>query len=200
MKLEPIHCLKANDYMMKYMDGDITDNEAKRLKDHIDRCDDCREDFKLYDFILDELSVDTELSSPPEGFTAAVMVKVEAVPAPRKLINASFDSLLCGVWGVFSVVFGVGFLLVLNREQILDYFSGIPALSGYVAAIMPMSERISAFFSGLVASFGQFFVSAGAFLSSYRYWIFGIFAALVVCQYFVNRRSKNAVKAGGEKK
>lgn len=203
MKSEPYvkDCEKAGLYMMKYMDGEINEKETLRLKAHIDSCATCRRDFKVYDYIMGEMAADTGGDEPDEGFTGAVMAKVSVLAEGKRNAMSAVDMIICTVFGVFCVVFGLGFLFVINREQIMEYLSGVPALSGYASALEPVSERVYAFFDNIVGLAGDFIGVCAGFLSDYRYIILGVAAALIVCQYFVLRRSaRSAESAVGKKK
>lgn len=45
-------CYNTEKYIMKYMDGEMTKQEAEELNQHIQECQKCKEDFLFYDDLL----------------------------------------------------------------------------------------------------------------------------------------------------
>ena len=57
-----MECRLASDLMMKYLDGDIGNDELKTLMNHMDSCNNCREEFSLlketFDIVENTLDLD----------------------------------------------------------------------------------------------------------------------------------------------
>jgi len=96
-------CDKAGDFMMKYMDGVLTDSEAASLNRHIKTCSLCKVDFLAYDGIMNNFSEMT-LSEAPEGFESRVMDLIMQLPEVR---SKAVDRAMSGVLGVFFLCFWV---------------------------------------------------------------------------------------------
>lgn len=54
--------------MMKYMDSIITEQEATELRSHIEECEICKEDFIMYNHILEEFSNIDNIIEAPDDF------------------------------------------------------------------------------------------------------------------------------------
>lgn len=183
-------CLKASDMMMKYMDGELCEKEAVKLREHVALCPSCKADFELYDFICEKLTDNGGLTSAPEKFTESVMNLVAALPTPKKQAASAFDRIMGVTLGLFSLLFGLGFLLVINRDQIIARLYSIPALQGYVQIVEPRAQWIGEAFAGLLESVQAGFMSAFGFISEHRFIIFGVFAVLVVGQVILFRSAR----------
>ncbi|MDR1706020.1 MAG: zf-HC2 domain-containing protein [Clostridiales bacterium] len=188
-------CERAGELMMKYMDGELTEREILKLREHLEVCPACKEDFITYDFIHEELSQGAGLISPPDGFVKAVMTKVSALPSPKKIAAAAFDTKLRTLWAVISALFGVAFLLVWYKDPILSYMSGISWLSGYVGAIIPAVDRLYGAAASFFSNISAFAMTALDFISAYKYVFFAGFCVLCGVQFFISRRRAAAGKA-----
>jgi hypothetical protein len=164
--------------MMKYMDGDLNERDAALLRDHLAVCGDCEADFDVYDFITGELT-EADLTPAPEGFTMSVMSVITTLPQPKKITKQGLDRIVGITAGLVSLLFGVGFLLVLNREGIVEYLSGISALDGVIGVMIPLTESLAERTSGIFATVYDTFLSA---LNFNRNVLIGIIAVLAVLQ------------------
>lgn len=182
-------CDSANSLMMKYMDGELGERDIARLRLHVADCPACKADFELYDFISESLTSDGGLTATPEGFTKSVMGLVAALPTPKRQAASAFDRLMCTVWGLFSMLFGLGFLLIINRERIIEYLSGIPALEGYIRLVEPIPGRLAEVFGNAADRTYHAFMTALGFVSEYRVVIFGALLALFALQIIMSRVS-----------
>ena len=194
-----MECSKANELMMKYMDGAISTQEAERLHKHIEQCEDCKADFLIYDEIVTGFSTLDETPAP-DGFTEAVMAKIESLETESASAKASVkaDNILVTVWGIFSVLFGLGFALAMNREAISEFLSSRPALAGYMETLAPIGVMAGDFASGITAAVETIFMQASAFLADTKYVILAIAACLALAQVILSFREKR-MASGHEK-
>ena len=186
-----MNCQKAENYMMKYMDGEITAKESAQLGAHIENCEVCYESFKTYDVIKSEFDMNiTECEYPaPEGFVEAVAGKIALLPERKKAVS-SFENLVFIVWGVFSIIFGAGFLLFLNREQIVALMEGNEVFTSYLRFIEPFGVKIEELTVAVQTVMTDALSSAGEFFNSYRYVVLAVFFAAVIVQYAIRLRKK----------
>jgi predicted anti-sigma-YlaC factor YlaD len=180
-------CNKAEEYFMKYMDGTLSEREAAALNAHLAECEACREDFKLYDVILADFA-DEALLAAPEGFEEAVMAKIDALTDVEHKAESRLDSLILAVWGTFSVLMGSGFLLSMNRDVIMGYFSSKPALSAMVSMMNDASAYVSQMSASITSALNTFGTSALDYLTSFKYALLFIFGVLAAVQYVMYRR------------
>jgi hypothetical protein len=180
-------CERAHGLIMKYMDGELDESGAALLRDHASACADCKADFEIYDFISSELQ-DTGLTPAPESFVVDVMKIVSGLPQPKQLISNSFDRIMRIALGLFSILFGIGFLLVLNRESIIDYLHGVPAFEGIMETAVPAAESLGAGVNELAGNAYGAFINALEFVSDYRYILAGGIILLVVMQVILYRK------------
>lgn len=183
-----MECDRAGDLMMLYMDKALPEDEAKLLNQHLRSCDSCKEDFYAYDKILSELSIQ-KVYSPPEGFEDAVMEKIRSLDFKRPLV-ANRDSLVCIIWGVFSILFGIGFLATMYKEAIIDYLSSSGNLSGFVQTLAPISEYAIGLSTDLNLAVTAFGANLAGMVSPFRYVLLSVFFVLAGVQYFIHRKNK----------
>ncbi len=154
-----MNCDQSNDYMMKYLDGDLSDKEHAELIHHINKCSTCCTEFQTYNSIVKSLEEDKGIE-PPEDFEIKVMSKINLmdnqikIKKEKRLVILCFLSsmlLTCGI--IACSVFFRDYVL-----EILQYF-GIPESITYTvyAALskidyaVEMLIRIAYYFSSAFA-------------------------------------------------
>ena len=183
-------CEKAGALMMKYMDGVLTENEAGSLHQHIKVCARCEEDFLAYDGIMNNFA-EMSLSEPPEGFEIRVMEIVRQLP---EVGLKSVHRALYGVLGVFSVLLGLGIILNMNKESLLNWVDRYPQLQPLARIYAPISDavgNISLQVSSAAAQILSVLRQAGSGLS---YVPLLLFALLAAAQFVMYRRERVAGK------
>lgn len=134
-----MNCDKSNLYMMKYIDGDITEEEAKRLNEHILCCEKCKKDFEIYDNILKDFAFIPEFEAP-EGFENEVMQKISALNGIE--IYTFKNKIMSIIWGLFTIIFGSGAMLLFYRESIIKSLSQTQYFAEKISNFLPISEKI----------------------------------------------------------
>lgn len=186
-----MECYKANELMMGYMDSTLTEDQASKLNQHLRTCASCKEDFLVYDNIMKEFSKAEVIAAPP-GFEESVMKKIQSIEFKRNGLFSA-DSFVCVVWGMFSVLFGLGFILFLYKDAVLETLAAIPYMSAFIATMLPISEFVTSLSNSILLS-GE--VMLGIITSS-RYIVLGIILCLATVQYAMYRKEKlNKHKAG----
>jgi hypothetical protein len=173
---------------MKYMDGSIDESEAEMLGKHLSGCPQCAADFELYDDIIKGFS-EMELIPAPEGFEERVMRRVAELPSLAVKLNSNIENMMCLIWGGVSVLFGIGFLMTLNRGAIIEYLYSYPELSGYASMLSLISEYGEALAGSLMINVNQIITSAAEYASAYRSALVAVLAVLTALQILVHRRS-----------
>lgn len=123
-----MECRRANELIMKYMDSEINEKEAFELHNHTANCEECRVMFALYAEIMDGFDMTEEIEAPL-GFEEAVMESIaNVVPGYRQSFTMNLG---CIMLSIFSVLAGLGTLLVIRREYIMEYMINTPGLEKY---------------------------------------------------------------------
>jgi len=183
-------CEKANDLMMKYMDGILTEPEAQSLHGHIKVCGRCKEDFLIYDGIMGDFSKMT-LSEPPEGFEMRVMNIVRQLPETGlKSVRRS----LYGVLGVFSVLLGLGIIMNMNRESLLNWIGRYPQFKPLLDAYAPIADAFGKISMQVSAALSQVSAYLQQAASNLYYVPLLLFLALAAAQLFIYKRERAADK------
>jgi len=186
-----MECSKANEMMMQYMDGTLSAGDAERLQKHIAQCDACRADFMIYDEIVMDFET-LEETPAPDGFVEAVMSKIDALEPASVKANEKIDNILVAVWGAFSVLFGLGFALALNREAVMSFLAAQPLFAGYMETLAPIGVIIGDFVTGLGTATENFFTQTLALFSGAKYIVLAIAACLALAMVILTRREKAA--------
>ncbi len=126
-----MNCDQSNDFMMKYLDGELNDKEHAELIHHINKCSICCTEFQAYSSIAKSLEEDKGVE-PPEDFEIKVMSKINLmedhikIRKEKRLVFICFLSsviLTCGM--IACAVFLRDYVL-----EIMQYF-GIPEVITY---------------------------------------------------------------------
>jgi len=179
-------CPEAGEIMLKFMDGPLSARENTELEQHAEQCPACAEDFAAYTQMMADFS-ETELISAPDGFEEAVMRKIRELPVIARS-SEFFDSVVYGIWGAFSVLIGLGFILILNRDALLAGMSQNPAYANLMALISPVYAYVAEA-AGRVANGWEAVMSdVSAYSEQIKYAVVAIFAVLAAVQFFMHRR------------
>ena len=152
---EPMTCAEAEIAMLAHMETTISLKDARRLAEHVETCELCREYYLAFDEVMEyAASAEASWHEAPEGFTAAVMAEVEYTPVCAKpevveKIRRRGLATLHILWGVSAVLFGIALFLALNPQQFTS-----------LVTYYPVFNSIASFFSGVAASFAGFMDSA----------------------------------------
>ena len=179
-------CEKANGLMMKYMDGVLTESDAASLNRHIQTCGRCKEDFSVYDGIISGFS-EMELCEPPEGFELRVMNIVRQLPeAGLKSISRP----LFGVLGVFSILLGLGVILAMNKDALLNWIGQYPVLKPLLDIYAPLSAAVGNISYQVSAALAQASSYLRQVWPNLYYVPLLLFGALAAAQFVIYRRER----------
>jgi len=181
-------CNKTDELLMKYMDGSIDEFDAAKLGEHLSGCPQCRADFEIYDNIMKGFS-EIELTPAPEGFEERVMCRVAELPSHAVKLNANIENMLCLIWGGVSVLFGIGFLMTLNRGAIMEYLYSRPELAEYASIMELLGEYGAVLADSLMITVNQTIISATEYVLASRYFLLAVLAVLAAVQIVIHRRS-----------
>jgi len=179
-------CEKAGSLMMKYMDGVLTDVEALSLNHHMQTCGHCLEDFMAYDSIINGFSEMT-LSEPPEDFENNVMAIIRQLPE-AELKPASKQ--LYGIWGVFSVLLGLGIILDMFKDSLLSWMSQYPQFEPLLNIYTSSSDAVNGISIQVSAALSQAFTYMSQAGASLSYVALMLFIVLAAAQVVIYRRER----------
>ena len=116
-------CKFGDMLIMKYMDGEIDEAEARLLNAHILECEACRKEFYFYDSMVKGFDTLPEIEAP-QNFEMEVMAKIKALDHSYAQTAKTESRLLAAIVAVFSIIIGGGIALYAFREPILKFASG----------------------------------------------------------------------------
>jgi hypothetical protein len=174
---------------MKYMDQTITEKEALSLHEHLSECEECMEDFKIYDEIMTGFA-ESPLETLADGFEDLVMAKIDACGVTYEKRSNAVESFVTFMVGAVSVLFGLGFMLVVNREQIMNYLMTSEIFGDYARAISPLVTVVIGYAQNLISVVSNFAAGAGGLISDYKYIVLAGFVGLLVTQYILRKKDK----------
>ncbi|MDR1067488.1 MAG: zf-HC2 domain-containing protein [Clostridiales bacterium] len=186
-----ISCAFANRIIMKYMDGRATEKELALLRAHAGECPSCGEDLELYGRLMTDFNQEC-LEEAPDGFDDAVMTKIAALDITRESVQARVESFMCCASGVFSALIGVGVLLFLNKEPLLNYLAGNERFLNLIdvwASVSIFADRLSA---GATAFMSSSAAAVAPYLSNARPTLLVAALALGFTRYILYKRVKPA--------
>jgi hypothetical protein len=191
-KVKKLDCNIAEKYFMKYMDGSLEKKEATLLNGHLLVCDKCKEEFFIYDKLLEDFK-QMELTQAPSDFEEKVMQEILTMDYDfvYNKNNGLIDNIVFIVWGAISVLLGLGFMLVLGNKQILSYLSENEKLNTYVQVFEPITNYLSTLINTVISTINTNIVGTTDFISMSRYYLLGILAIFAYIVYFRNEKAKS---------
>ena len=150
-------CDKYNDAMMKYMDGNLDNTEEAKLRQHMDACIDCAEDFAAYSDILQGFD-SMEIVEVSANFAPAVMAQINSLNlyAPKaslkarvldKLVFVPFALLVAAVFGTLTLAFFGNPIIAWLYE--LGFYGTSAAVHSVTAGIHSAVNVVTDTISGL---------------------------------------------------
>ncbi len=195
-------CDKYYVHMMHYMDGAITTEEERLLREHIKTCSACKEDFEIYEEMLKGFS-ETEIINAPDGFEEAVMSKIQSLehtyePMPAAALGITdrlttkefFDLFLCYITGLCLLAFGGSITAVTYKTEIISFFTKYPQTWARISYLAPTLNRLEAAFNGLDQAIRLALSDIGTFAIESQILLLVAFCALAVVQYVFFYRKK----------
>lgn len=185
-----MNCKRAETLMMDYMDNILSQEDAKKLNEHIKECKQCKESFLIYEMFSLK---DEEIIEAPENFEKEVMMKISNItPSYLTKDNISMDSINAIIWGMFAMLFGIGIMFNLYDNSILNYISQNQYVASFYQTITPIGNLISKYING------SFEYLQNAILSMNNIIIYSkvICAVLIVILSLVQIKIKNKDKVG----
>lgn len=188
-------CNKADDYIMKYMDGEITDNEAVMLNEHLLNCKMCRESFNIYDSMLNEF-MSQELIKAPEGFEIQVMAKISVLDENMALVHYNAKNKIGEIiWGTFTILFASGTILVLYRDHIINSLLNNPYIGDKVQLLIPVADSVNYQAEVFKSAAEQTVSYFNTTIANSVGIIFSILAVLCALQFYILRKKRKINKA-----
>lgn len=183
-------CKKANELMMEFMDGTLSEENAALLGNHLKECKECEIDFEFYNQMIDEFSDMNNVIQAPDGFEESVMTKIDLIEPIYFPRADKTDNILCTIWGSISVAVGTGAIFTLNKDAISAFLGSVPQLSRYAEMLEPIEIYAEQFKIGLNTAINTITASVSGYASSLRYVSLIAFVLLIAAQYFIYRKDK----------
>lgn len=180
-----MNCNKAEKYIMKYIDGELSEKEARILNEHILMCRVCKESFYIYNTISVNIVEKLEYSAP-EGFEARVMGSIALAGLPFEAEDSTHDGLI----GVFSVLLGTGVLLFIFRNTIINSVSQSPYVGEMAKGLAPAADFIEANVETVNKSVSALIQNLNSVISNAEIFIFIFVLLLFGVQFVLVRRGQ----------
>lgn len=183
-------CRQADELMMNYLDGILSKDKAYQLNQHLQQCDACVETFYAYEQIKKELH-QMNIVEAPIGFTEQVMGRIEEIKPQYDLQKEMPMENITGiVWGIFSILFGVGVLLVIYQQEILSFLLSYPYTSSWIGQFIPTFDLLTQYLQQLQKNMSGIIVSIRQIVENGKTLLALILVALGMVQYRIYRKEK----------
>ncbi len=186
-----MNCKQSGDYMMKYLDGELSDSEHAQLIHHINKCNQCCIEFQEYNSIVKVLEEDKGLE-PPENFEIKVMKKIKIIDNSAKLRT---EKRLVLLYFVSSIILSIGIIIcsVFFKDHILEFmkYTGIPTGVTYtIYGILSNIEYMVKMLTRLIYCFNSMF-------SDIYYVFLGLFVIAAISRLYnknevANKKNESA--------
>lgn len=182
-------CNQADKLIMKYMDGVLSIEEANKLNLHIAECDSCREGFFAYQMMMEELQ--DNILEAPDGFETKVMERIKDIDLDYKIKETMpIENITAMIWGTFSLLFGIGVLLFIYRQPVLEYLLQNPYTGDWAQAMVPTVDILSAYINDVKNKFEDILSNGNQIITSLRMVLVPALAVLGSIQYYIYRKKK----------
>lgn len=186
-----MNCRQAQDFTMKYFDGDLNDIENAQLKQHLKVCKNCCSDFKNMSEVMEFLKI-REIE-PPQDFEASVMEKVYSLEVVRKKRTDAVLTVLYSVTGMLLLLLGLIISVNLNGLTIFEaaeqFGNSLSSWSGFVFVLYNIFKVFYNMVSDVMGIFLQVVI---ALTKTYYY----VFLSLLLMLFVIQKMYMNLIKQG----
>jgi len=142
-------CSQAEIAMLQHMETTISLKDARRLAQHVQECQSCREYYLAFDETMEYAAAEIDWKEAPESFTAAVMAAVHHMPIhskPEVVEEIKRNGLvtLHILWGASAILFGIALFFAFNPDSFTSLINSFPIF-----------DSIATFITGIGASLSQ---------------------------------------------
>ena len=142
-----LNCEQSDILMLKHMEKNITSEDAAKLAQHVQECENCREQYLVFDELMesmDDIAVSgIELNKVPDYFTSNIMAQVRGMPpyvAPEIVTARKVGrTALFAFWGISAILAAVALILLYNPQYLASLSQTYPIFEGAVAAMGRMA-------------------------------------------------------------
>lgn len=187
-----MNCKQSCDYMMKYLDGELSDSEHAQLIHHINKCNQCCVEFQEYNSIVKALEEDKGIE-PPENFEIKVMSKIKLIDNNAKLRR---EKRLVLLYFVSTIILSMGIIACsfFFKDYILEFmkYAGIP--TGITYTIYGILSNIEYMVKMLI----RFIYCFNSMFTDIYYVFLGLFVIAAISKIYSkdeaeNRKNESAV-------
>lgn len=182
-------CRQADELMMEYLDGVLTEEKAQQLNQHLKSCDSCVETFYAYEQIKEELN-DMVMIEAPHEFTQEVMAAVALIEPQYEVQINPIENITGIVWGMFSICFGVGILLFMYQQEILTALLGHPLTSSWVGQFIPAFDLLGEYLQQLQSNLAGIKEFLQQIVENGKNLLIASLVLLGIVQYKIYRKEK----------
>ena len=94
------------------------------------------------------------------------------------------------VWGIFSILFGIGVLLVIYQQEILSFLLSYPYTSSWIGQFIPTFDLLTQYLQQLQKNMSGIIVSIRQIVENGKTLLALILVVLGMVQYRIYRKEK----------
>lgn len=176
-------CEQISEYMMKYFDHELTEEEKAVFDSHIGKCEACKTEFETMSQILECVNLDEIGMSPDEGFEDRVMKRVTEYEVKKqkeseRTVTALYTAGTVGVLGLIMFAFAIWKEIYVPTllESLQSYFKPVRGITSLI-------ELLAQTFGTLAKTlFFDLVQACGTLSTEYGYAILGVIVFLFAIQ------------------
>lgn len=183
-------CKNADLLINKYIDGEITEDEAVLLNTHLKECPSCKETFMLYDTLFADMDK-LQTPAPPDGFDAVVMSRIAELE-PSKFNLGFREKVASVIFAAFAAFLCIGSMLIINRDAVMSFLYSSPSLSGLAEMYAPVVQSFTAQTAVIQNVLSNIMSITNATIANASGLIVGVMGILCAFQFVLLRRHKKS--------
>jgi len=176
-----LQCEGVEPLFIGFMDGMLTVLEQAELTEHLEVCEDCREEFEVYKAIRTTIDADAPEFSAPRNFESGVISKVAELPGK----DCIFESIGYVLIGMIAALFGA--LGTIFYQDIANAVRQFVVMPQEFSILNQMFYGIEAVAANVAVSAGIAFFALLDVISQAQFVLLAIFVVLMLLQFAVYR-------------
>lgn len=183
-------CKSIDSFFMKYMDNTLEEKEAIKLHEHLRVCGKCKEEFSVYDEIVNSFNL-TEIVTAPLDFEKNIMEKIYNLDMNYSKFTNKLDNIYLIVWSSISALLGVAFMLILGKANILNYLNSKPSLYNVTKVFESVTNYLQRGTEKIVEVTTNAIATYGGVILDIKYYVLGILFVIAYILYFRTSRERS---------
>lgn len=142
---------KIQDLLTEYVAGELTDMQCQQVEAHLEVCEDCREEVRLWQDVSTVMAEDFKPQVPPQAVLQRALEEIHRPPRqipwlrPLRILRAQVPLVQREIWPASLLVMLLGFVVTIIADKVWFLYAMAPLVSAAGMAFLYGKEQDPAY-------------------------------------------------------